>query len=180
MKTKFLAAAAFAATLAMPLGVYAQQSQAPSAYGHTTPSQARIQHRWSKRLANLNLSGDQQQRIQSIINQYSQAHPEGSPSDPGAARDLRRQVMSILTPDQQNQLRQQNRARRAAMRQQAGQMQQQGPGGQQYQQGPPDQQYQQGPPDQQYQQGPPNQQYQQGPPDQPPPPDQQPPGPPSA
>ena len=83
------------------------------------PSQARIQHRWTKRLSNLNLSGDQQQRIQSMINQYSQTHPEGSPRDPGAARELRRQVMGVLTNDQQNQLRQQMRARRAQMRQRA-------------------------------------------------------------
>jgi Spy/CpxP family protein refolding chaperone len=178
MRIHLLAAAAFAAALAMPLGVYAQQGQAPSGYGHVTPSQAQIQHRWGKRLSNLNLSSDQQQRIQSIINQYSQAHPAGSPRDPDAAREFRRQVMGVLTPDQQNQYHQQMRAWRAQMRQGAGQMPyQQGAPGQQYQQGPPDQQYQQGPPDQQYQQGPPDQQYQQGPPDQQyqqgPPPDQQ-------
>jgi hypothetical protein len=183
MRIKFLAVAGFIAMLAAPLGVYAQENQPPAAraYGHANPSQGRLEHRWTKRFGGLNLSDDQQQRIHSIISQYSQAHPQGSPRDPGAARALRRQLIGVLSSDQQNQFRQQMRARRAQMRQRYGQMQQ-GPGGQnyqgapnqQYQQGPPDQQYQQGPPDQQYQQGPPDQQYQQGPPD------QQQPGPPPA
>src|SRR5579883_2259767 len=163
MKTSLLAAGAFAVALAMPLGVYAQQSQAPStrAYGrsHTTPSRDRIAGRWSHRFGRLNLSGDQQQRMQSIIDQYSQTHPEGSPRDPQANRELRRQLMGVLSPDQQNQFRQQMRARRAAMRQRRGQMQQ---GGGQYQQGGYDRQDQQGGYGQQYQQGGYGQQYQQG------------------
>jgi Spy/CpxP family protein refolding chaperone len=177
MKINLLAAGVFVAALAMPLGVCAQQNQAPGAYAgnRATPSQAKMQHRWAKRFGSLNLSGDQQQRIQSLINQYSQSHPEGSPRDPGAARDFRRQLMGVLTPDQQTQFRQEQRARRAQMQQRRGQMQQQpgaydqrnqqGDQGQQYQQGPPqDQRYQQGPPGQQDQQGPPDQQYQEGPP----------------
>jgi hypothetical protein len=175
MRINVLAPAVFVAMLAAPLGAYAQGTQPPTArsYGHTNPSQARLQHRWTKRFGGLNLSGDQQQRIQSLIGQYSQAHPQGSPRDRGAARELRRQLMSVLSSDQQNQFHQEMRARRAQMRQRYGQMQQggaenyqQGSPQQQYQQGPPQQQYQQGPPDQQYQQGPPQQQYQQGPPDQ--------------
>ncbi len=158
-----MAAAAFVAMLAAPMSVYAQENQQPAArsYGHTNPSQARLQHRWTKRFGHLNLSGDQQQRMQSIINQYSQAHPEGSPRDRGAARELHHQLMSVLSSDQQNQYRQEMRARRAQSRQRAGQMQQ-GPGAQN-DQGAPDQRYQQGPSDQQYQQGPSDQQYQQGP-----------------
>ena len=146
MKITLLAAGAFALVLAMPLGVYAQQGPPPAsqAYGRTMPSESKLQHRWAKRFGNLNLSGDQQQRIQSLIHQYSQAHPQGSPRD----RD----------------------AERAQMQQRQMQGQGQGPGNPGYQQGQPPQQYQQGPPDQQ---GPP-QQYQQGPPDQQgPPPDQQ-------
>ena len=151
MKSNLLAAAFFAVALAMPLGVYAQQSQPPPAaqsYGHGTPSEAKLQHRWMKRLGNLNLSGDQQQRIQSLISQYSQAHPQGTPADREANRDLRRQIMGVLTSDQQAQYRQQMQARRA----QRSQGQQQQPYGQQQ---PPD--------------GPSNGQ---APPDQPPPNDQ--------
>jgi hypothetical protein len=155
MKMNLLAVGAFAAALAMPLGAYAQQDQqypGPSQGQAGAPSHDRLQHRWMRRLSHLNLSNDQQQRIQSMIDQYSQAHPEGSAVDPGAKRELRRQIMGVLSSDQQGQFKQEMRAHRAAMQQREGQMQQ----GQQ--QGPP--QEQQGPP--QEQQGPP-QQYE-GPP----------------
>jgi hypothetical protein len=171
MKTTFWAASAFVVALAVPLGAYAQQSQPQGvmAQQRTTPSTANLQHRWMKRLGNLNLSGDQQQRIQSMINQYSQAHPQGSPRNPGAARDLRRQIMSVLSSEQQNQYHAQMRAREQQMQQRRGQ--QQGPAGQ-----PQDQQGPQGPGPQD--QGPaPDQGPQgQGPQGQGPPPDQGPQG----
>ena len=184
MKTTFLATGALAVALAMPLGAYAQQSQPQgvTAQRTTTPSQAKLQHGWMKRLGNLNLSGDQQQRVQSMINQYSQAHPQGSPRDRQASRELRRQILSVLNGDQLTQYHAQMRARAEQMQQRRGQMQQQG--NQQPQgPGPQDQgpQYQGGPPDQGPQgQGPPPDQ---GPQNQGPPPDQGPPpgqGPPPA
>lgn len=145
MKINLLAAGVFAAALAMPLGVCAQQSQPPAARADRgTPSEARMQHRWSKRLGNLNLSNDQQQRIQSLIHQYAQTHPEGSPRDRDANRQLHQQLMGVLSSDQQNQYHEQMSARREQMRQRQAQTQQQGPNGQGYQQGP-----QQPPPDQQ-------------------------------
>lgn len=199
MKTNLFAAGAFALALAMPLGAHAQQGppQASQGSNHKTmPSEAKLQHRWAKRFGNLNLSGDQQQRIQSLIHQYSQQHPEGSPRDREANRALRQQIMGQLNSDQQNQLRQERSAHRAQMRERQGQMQngdeqgapdqryQQGPGPeQQYQQGPPQGQYPQGPPQGQYPQGPPQGQYPQGPPpdqsQQGPPPDNQAPAPPA-
>jgi hypothetical protein len=175
MKINLLTVGALAAALAMPLGASAQQQQypAPSQSRAVEPSHDRMQHRWQRRLSRLNLSGDQQQRIQSMIDQYSQAHPEGSAVDPNARRELRRQILGVLSSDQQNQLQQEMRAHRAAMQQRQGQMQQ----GQQQDQGPPQQdqgppQQYQGPP-QQYQ-GPP-QQYQGPPPGGQPPADQGPP-----
>jgi hypothetical protein len=184
MKTTFLAAGAFIVALAVPsLGAYAQQNQPPgvTAQQRTTPSSANITQRWMRRLGNLNLSGDQQQRIQSMINQYSQAHPQGSPRDREASRSLQRQILSVLSSDQQSQYRAQMRARREQMHQGHAQTQQQGPSGQPQDQGPQGQ----GPQDQGPQgQGPPPDQGPQGqgpPPDQgpqgqgPPPPQGQPP-----
>jgi Spy/CpxP family protein refolding chaperone len=161
MKITFLATGALAVALAMPLGAYAQQTQPPGATAQrtTTPSQAKLQHGWMKRLGNLNLSGDQQQRIQSMINQYSQAHPEGSPRDREAGRELRRQILSVLNSDQQNQYHQQMRARREQMQQRQGQMQQGSQGGPQDQGGP---QYQGGPDQGPQGQGPPPDQGPQG------------------
>lgn len=169
----FLAAGAFAAVLALPLCAYAQQDQAPAQHSRatTTPNQQRIQNHWAKRFGHLNLSGDQQQRIQSLINQFSQAHPEGSPRDRSASRELRRQIMGVLSDDQRNQYHQEMRARREQSQQRQGQNQDmQGPGDGQYNQGPQQQQgpYDQGPPPNQgpYNQGPPPNQgpYNQGPP----------------
>lgn len=203
MKINLLAVGALAAALLAPVGAYAQQGQPPArGYGHGVPSEARLQQRWAKRFRSLNLSGDQQQRIQSMIHEYSQAHPEGSQPDRGSSRAFRQQIMGQLTPDQRNAYHQQMQAHRAQMRQRRAaqgapdQYQQGAPN--QYQQGAPDQNqqgpYQQGPyqqaPQGPYQQGPqgqyPQDQYPQGPyqgqqgppPQQPPnqgPPDQGPP-----
>jgi Spy/CpxP family protein refolding chaperone len=157
MKLNLLAVGALAAALAMPLGASAQQNQYPQQYPQqgqgraVEPSHDRMQHRWQRRLSRLNLSNDQQQRIQSMIDQYSQAHPEGSAVDPNARRELRRQIMGVLSSDQQNQFQQAMRAHRAAMQQRQGQMQQG-----QYQDQPQQRQYQSQP--QQYQGPPPGQQ----------------------
>jgi hypothetical protein len=157
MKMNHLATGMFALALAMPLGVYAQQGPPPPAQsnGHqtSTPSEGKLQHRWMKRFGHLNLSSDQQQHVQSLIDQYSQAHPEGSPVDRNASRALRQQLIGVLNSDQQNQYREQMHEQHQRMQQRRAQMQQQQPGQQQ----PPDQQ---APPDQQ---GPPNNQ-QSGPP----------------
>jgi Spy/CpxP family protein refolding chaperone len=139
MKTSPLIVGVLMAVLAMPVGAYAQQSQPPpppaQAQGPVTPSESAIAHRWMKRLGSLNLSNQQQQQIQSMIDQYSQAHPAGSPRDRQATRALRRQILGVLTSDQQNEFRQQMQARRAAIQQRRQQMQQSAG-----QQAPPDQQ----------------------------------------
>ena len=167
MKINLLAAGVLAAALAMPIGAYAQQSEPPATRSHSQnmPSEGRLQQHWARKMRNLNLSNDQQQRIQSLIHQYSQSHPEGSPRGHGAMRELRQQLMGTLTSDQQNEFRQQMRAHRGKNHkhdQTQGEYNQGAPG--QYDQGMPDQQYQQGP--QQYQQGPPPQYQQGGPPPQ--------------
>ncbi|HEY1882607.1 MAG TPA: hypothetical protein VGG51_06155 [Candidatus Cybelea sp.] len=186
MKINLLTAGALAVALAVPVSALAQQSQQPGAqtrHQHTTPSAAKIQHRWMKRFGHLNLSGDQQQRIQSMVDQYSQSHPAGSPVDRNATKELHRQIMGVLSSDQQGQYQQERQAHRAQMQRRGqgqganyqGQNPQQQPQGYQGQpdQGQPDQgqQYQgqpnQGPPEQ----GPPEQ----GPPEQGPPPNQGPP-----
>ncbi|MGC1381115.1 MAG: hypothetical protein WA814_08850 [Candidatus Baltobacteraceae bacterium] len=145
MKINLLTIGGLAVALAMPLGVCAQQTQqAPpaQAQARTTPSEAKIQHRWQKRLGSLNLSGQQQQQIQSLIDQYSRSHPEGSPRDRDAAHALRQQIMGVLTSDQQGQLRAQMQARHQQMeaRHSQQQQQQQAPQGQPPNQEQPDQQ----------------------------------------
>ena len=129
MKINLLTVGALAVALAAPVGASAQQAQAGQQPGastrhhHTTPSAAKIQHRWMKRFGHMNLSGDQQQRIQSMVEQYSQGHPAGSPIDRNASKELHRQIMGVLSSDQQNQYQQERQARRAQMQQRHGQSQ---------------------------------------------------------
>ena len=62
---------------------------------------------------NLNLTQDQQSKIQTIMQQYRQAHPKGSTPDPNARKAMRDQIDAVLTPQQLDQLK----AERAQMRQ---------------------------------------------------------------
>ncbi len=55
----------------------------------------------------LNLTPDQQSKIKSIMDQYRQAHPQGSQPDPQSRKQMREQIDQILTPQQRDQLTQQ-------------------------------------------------------------------------
>jgi hypothetical protein len=162
--TQFLIAGGLAASLALPVAASAQQAPQPP-YGtpqqqqqpqgapnpgqrgqgqnQTTPSAYQIQHKLGRQMQNLNVTGQQQQQITSLINTYSQQHPEGSPVDRAAMKQLRQEIMSVLTPAQQAQYEQERAAlatQRAQRHQQMVQQQTQGqyqaPQGQQPQ-GPP-------------------------------------------
>lgn len=73
--------------------------------GHGGPGGARMMRRFDA----LNLSADQKARIQTIMQQFRQAHPPGSPRDPQAMASLRDQIKAVLTPQQQQQLEQEMR-----------------------------------------------------------------------
>jgi Spy/CpxP family protein refolding chaperone len=76
-----------------------------------TPSAQAIYGRLMRRFGSLGLTPDQQQRIQGLVDQFSQAHPAGSPLDPAAMRQLREQARSLLTPQQLAMLQQENEER---------------------------------------------------------------------
>lgn len=98
--TKPLIAGALAVALGLPLAACAQQ--APAA-----PSAARVRHhRMGMRMfKNLNLTQEQQSKIQTIMQQYRQAHPQGSTPDPAARKAMRDQIDAVLTPQQLDQLK---------------------------------------------------------------------------
>lgn len=73
-------------------------------------------------LQSLNLTPDQNQQIQALVNQYHQSHPPGSAPDPDAMRTIRQQVMQILTPAQRQQLQTQLQQMREQRSQQRGQV----------------------------------------------------------
>jgi hypothetical protein len=126
---KYLLSAALAAILCLPLAAYAQQSNqtnaAPQSGAPAARVNGRLYKRWSQFLSGVNLTDQQHTQIQSYLDQFAQAHPVGSPPDRQAAHALRDQIFSLLTPDQQNQVRQEIRNLQAQRRQRRLQQQQQ-------------------------------------------------------
>ncbi len=101
--------AAAAAALILPSTAFAQQ--APSAPAPASSPGQWQGHRghggYMRMMRGLNLSDQQHARIRQIMQQYRQAHPRGSRPDPQARAQLRTQIMNVLTPQQQTQLKQQ-------------------------------------------------------------------------
>jgi len=127
---KLLALAALAAALSLPVAVSAQQAPAPPVMqqGQGGPQATpKIYRRWSRMLNGINLSNQQHDQIQNLLDQYAQQHPAGSQRVPGSARQLRDQIFGILTPEQQTQVRQNMQNMRAQHQQRHEQMQQQNP-----------------------------------------------------
>jgi hypothetical protein len=154
--TPFLIAGALAASLALPLTASAQQAPQPPYYPpqqqqqqpgapmqrpqQTTPGPYTLAAQFARMFANLGITGQQQAQITTLINQYSQTHPEGSPRDRKGMKDLRSEILSILTPQQQAQYEQeraQMQAQRAQQREQRLQQQAQSQQGQPPYQGQP-------------------------------------------
>jgi Spy/CpxP family protein refolding chaperone len=57
-------------------------------------------------LRGINLSDQQRIQIRQIVEQYRQGHPE-SAADPQAHKQMRNQIMNVLTPQQRSQVEQQ-------------------------------------------------------------------------
>lgn len=98
----FLLSGALAVAIGLPIVGCAQQAPAQSqpgasqgAYGH--------HHGGMRWMQGLNLSDQQKQQIQTLMQQYRQAHPRGSQPDPQARKQLQQQVMNVLTPEQRTQ-----------------------------------------------------------------------------
>lgn len=105
---KIASTAALLAAILVPAAVCAQEVQpAPTAPVQRQTHQATYQyHRWTKRLANINLSAQQQQQVQHYLDQFAASHPAGSPRDKAGAKALERQILGVLTPTQQAQYQQ--------------------------------------------------------------------------
>ena len=128
---KLFALAALAAALSLPIAVGAQQAapqpatqQAPAGAQQATP---KVYRRWSRLLNGVNLSNQQHNQIQNLLDQYAQAHPAGSQRVRGAARQLHDQIFGILTQQQQTQVQQNVQQVRAEHQQRRRELQQQNP-----------------------------------------------------
>src|SRR5580700_1019144 len=104
---KFASLAVLLVALALPVAVSAQvvQQQPVQAQGQRGPATAQYQ-RWTKRLAGINLSSQQQQQVQSLLDQFAAQHPAGSPRDKAGSHALGQQIFGVLNPQQQAQLHQ--------------------------------------------------------------------------
>jgi len=101
-----LLAGLMAAALSIPALAQVDQPPAP-------PAQSHHGDRMMRRFSNLNLSDQQKSQIRTLLENYRQTHPKGSTPDPDARKQLRGQILSVLTPDQRMQLEAQARQRRA-------------------------------------------------------------------
>ena len=108
----FLVPAALVAALALPSASFAQAEQPQPPAG----AQQEAPHRhggFMRAMQGLNLTADQQAKIKTLMDQFHAAHPKGSPRDPQAAKALHEQLMAVLTPTQQAQLKTNMQAMRA-------------------------------------------------------------------
>jgi Spy/CpxP family protein refolding chaperone len=101
--------------LIAPVAVFAQQAAQAPAPAASAQDQWQGQHRgghhgFMRMLRGVNLSDSQKAQIHQIMQQFHQAHPEGSLTDPQARRQahqqLMQQVMNVLTPQQRAQVQQ--------------------------------------------------------------------------
>lgn len=104
-----LVPAAFAASIVLPAGAFAQTTATAPMNNVANPCAAMErgeQHRGVNPMATLNLSPAQKAQIKQIHEQFRAAHP---PCGQGATRaqraQLRQQIMNVLTPGQQAQLK---------------------------------------------------------------------------
>ena len=95
-----------AASLSLPAIAQVQQAPAP-------PAQSQHGDRMMRRFSNLNLSDQQKSQIQTLVQNFRQAHPKGSTPDPDARKALRSQIETVLTPDQRAQFKADEQKHRA-------------------------------------------------------------------
>lgn len=102
----FVLAGVLATAVALPIIGAAQQTPgaAPPALQSGAVHGGHRHHGMMAALRQLNLSQNQQTQIKTLITNFHQAHPKGSPPDRQAMQQLHQQVMAVLTPDQQKQL----------------------------------------------------------------------------
>ncbi len=95
-----------ALAVAMGLPIVGCAQQTPAQTPASSPL-SREHHRGGmmRMFRGINLSDQQRTQIQQIMQQYRQQHPKGSQPDPNARKAMRQQVMSVLTPDQQTQVK---------------------------------------------------------------------------
>ena len=104
MKTRsLLLSLALTFSAAAPLIASAQQAPAPpAAAGQHMHEHGMMMHRMFR---GVNLTAAQKTQIQQLMTQFHQQHPKGSQPDPQARKAMHDQIMNVLTPAQQAQVK---------------------------------------------------------------------------
>ena len=76
-----------------------------------TPAAQTIYEHVMRHFAPLNLTQQQQQQIQSIVDAFGRMHPAGSPRDAAAMYDMHQRVRGVLSPQQLSMLERINHER---------------------------------------------------------------------
>ncbi|HEV7180710.1 MAG TPA: Spy/CpxP family protein refolding chaperone [Candidatus Baltobacteraceae bacterium] len=98
-----LLSGALALAVALPVAGFAQQTPAQPPAG--APAAGHHHNHGMRMFRGLNLSDQQKAQLQQIRDQYRQSHPEGSAPDRASRKAMHDQMMNVLTPAQQAQLK---------------------------------------------------------------------------
>lgn len=106
MKTHSILLAA-ALALCASVTTVASAQQAPAAPVAPAAGAPEHHHGMMMRRAfeGVTLTPQQKTQIQQLVTQYRQAHPAGSAPDPQARKTFQEQIMNLLTPEQQAQVK---------------------------------------------------------------------------
>lgn len=99
-----LLSGALACAIGLPVAGMAQQAPM-TAPASTAPFAGHRHHGMKRIFRGVSLSDQQRAQIKSAMTQFHQAHPKGSAPDRAARKALHQQIMSILTPAQQAQVK---------------------------------------------------------------------------
>ena len=100
-----LLSGALALAMGLPIAGCAQQTPAQAPV--SSPAGEHHHHNGMMRmLRGVNLTPQQKTQLQNMMQQYHQSHPKGSAPDPAARKALHQQMMNVLTPAQQAQVKQ--------------------------------------------------------------------------
>ena len=106
-----LLSGALALAMGLPIAGCAQQTPAQAPV--SSPAGEHHHGGMMRMLRGVNLTDQQKTQLQNMMQQYRQAHPKGSTPDPQARKALHQQMMSVLTPAQQAQVKQNMQQMRA-------------------------------------------------------------------
>lgn len=109
--SRLLIGGLLACSLVVPIAGLAQVTPAPNTTSATPPPGYQGHHGQHGRfmeamMKGITLNDQQKSQIQTLMQQFRQQHPKGSPRDPQAMKSFHDSLVNVLTPQQQTQFKQ--------------------------------------------------------------------------